>query len=138
MGVVLLSFEVEDRVDHVLEHFRSGETAVLRHMSHENRRQVAAFRGEEQVGCGLADLRDAAGRRRNLQRKHRLNRVHDEQRRLHAVDSLDETFETGFSEQIQRAGVHTQAIAAHLDLVFGFLARAIENGPVVLAKCDAA
>ena len=60
MGVVPLAFEVEDRIDDVLERLRPGQAPVFRHVSHYECRNVLAFRREQQLSGGFADLSDAA------------------------------------------------------------------------------
>ena len=100
--VMALAFEVQHRVDDVLERLRAGEAAVLRDVADEERRDVLALRREQQLRRRFAHLPDAAGRRLELQREHRLNRIDDHQRRLDARDLLEDPLEAGFGEQIQR------------------------------------
>ena len=69
------------------------------------------------------------GRRLELQRKHRLDRVDDHERRLDARDLLENALEARFGEQIQRRVADGQPLAARLDLMFRFLARAVQDGP---------
>ena len=73
-----LAFEVQHRVDDVLERLRTGEAAVLRDVADEERRDVLPLRGEQQLRRRLAHLADAAGRRLELQREDRLDRVDDD------------------------------------------------------------
>src|SRR4030095_1563672 len=63
-----------------------------------------------------------------LERKHRLDRVDDDQRRLDARDLVENALETRFGEQIQPRAAAGEAPAARFDLVLGFLARAVEDG----------
>ena len=126
--MMLLAFEVQDGVDDVLEHLRPGQAAVFRHVADEHRRQVPALRGEQQIGRGLPHLADAAGRRLHLERKDRLNRIDDEQRRLHAIDLLDQPLDARLGQQVERRAADAEALAAQLDLVLRFFARAVEDG----------
>ncbi len=112
MRVMLLAFEVEHRVDDVLEHLRAGEAAVLRHVADEDRRQIASLRGEEQIGRRLPHLADAARRGLHLQREHGLNGVDDQQRGLHAVDLLEQPLDAGLGQQIQRRAADAEPLAA--------------------------
>ena len=77
MRVVALAFEVEHGVDDVLERLGTGEAAVLGDVADEERRDVVALRGEQELRRRFADLADAAGRGLELQREHRLDRVDD-------------------------------------------------------------
>ena len=88
MRVVPLAFEVQHRVDDVLERLRSGEAAVLRDVADEDGRDVLSLRGKQKLRGGLAHLPDAAGRRLELDREDGLNRVDDHERRLEARRSL--------------------------------------------------
>ena len=63
----------------------------------------------------------------NLSREHRLDRVDDDERRLEARDLLEDPFERGFRQQVERSGADAESIAAALDLVLGLLARGVEH-----------
>ena len=69
------------------------------------------------------------GRRLELQREDRLNRIDDDQGRLDAGDLVEDAFEAGLGEQVERRVADREPLAARLDLVLGFLARAVEHGP---------
>ena len=90
--------------------------------------------GEQELRRRLAHLADAAGRRLELQREHRLHGVDDEQRRLDAADFLEDALDAGLGEQVQRRVADAETIAARLDLMLGLLARGIEHGADVCAK----
>ena len=101
-----LALEIQHRVDDVLERLRTGEAAVLRHVSDEQRRNVPPFRGEEQLGRRLTHLADTAWRRLELEREHGLDGIDDHEGRLDAGDFLEDALQTRFSEQIQRGVTH--------------------------------
>jgi hypothetical protein len=122
------AFEVQHGVDDVLERLGPGEAAVFRDVADEKGRHVASFRSEQQLRCRFAHLSDAAGRRLELERKHRLDGVDDDQRRLDARNLVENALEARFGEQIQRRVADGEPLAARFDLVLGFLARAVENG----------
>ncbi len=128
MGMMPLPFEVQDGVDHVLECFRAGKAAVLRHVPHEERGHVLSFRLEQQLGRGLADLAHAPRRRLELEREDRLNRIDDDERRLEADDLVEDVLETRFGEQIEGRVADREALTARLDLVLGFLPGAVQHG----------
>ena len=79
MRMMPLAFEVQHRVDDMLQGFWTREAALLGHVSDQERGNVVALRGEQKLGGGFPHLPDTAGRRLKLQREHRLNRVDDEE-----------------------------------------------------------
>ena len=127
MRMVALALEVEHRVDDVLERLGTGEAAVLRDVADEERRHVLSLGREQQLRRRFAHLADAARRRLELQREDRLDRIDDDQRRLDAGDFLEDPLEAGFREQIERRLPDREPLAARLDLVFRFLARAVQH-----------
>ena len=93
MRVMPLAFEVQHRVDDVLERLRPGEIAVLRDVADEHRRNVLSLRREEELRRGFAHLTDAAGRRLELDRKDGLHRVDDDERRLQPRDLFEDALD---------------------------------------------
>ena len=128
MRVMALAFEIQDRVDDVLQRLRAGEIAVLRDVADEHDRHVAALGGEQQMRRDLAHLADAARGGLKPRGKDRLNRIDDDERRLEPLDLFEDALEAGFGEQVQRRPVDRQPLAAQLDLMLGLFARAVENG----------
>ena len=128
--MVPLAFEVEHRVDHVLEHLGAGQRAVLGDVPDEERRQIVALGREQELRRGLPHLTDAAGRRLELEREHRLNRVDDEQARAHTPDLLEDALDAGLGQQVERRVADAEPLAARLHLVLGLLAGRVEHRPV--------
>ena len=128
MRVMTLAFEVQDGIDDVLERLGASQAAVLRDVADQERRNVVALCRKQELRRRLANLADAAGRRLKLQREHGLDRIHDHQRRLHAADFFENALDAGFGQQVERRIADAEAIAARLDLMFGFLARRVEDG----------
>ena len=58
--VVPVAFELQDRVDHVLEHPWPGEAAVLGDVADEHDGHVAVLRFDDQALCAPSDLADTA------------------------------------------------------------------------------
>ena len=129
MGVMPLAFEIEHRVDDVFQGFRAGEAAVFRDVAHEHNGNILSLRGEEQMRRHLAHLADAAGRRLKPSGKNRLYRVHDDERRLQALDLFKNALEAGFGEQVKRRAIDGETLSAQFDLMLGFFAGAVENRP---------
>ncbi len=127
MRMMALAFEVQHRVDDVLERLRAGEVAVLRDVADEHRRDVLSFRGEQKLRGRLAHLADAAGRRLELDREDGLDRVDDDERRLQPRDLFEDALDACLGQQVERRGADAKAIAAALDLVLGLFAGCVEN-----------
>jgi hypothetical protein len=127
LRVMALAFEIQHGVHDVLEGLGPGEAAVFRDVADEERRNVLALRGEQQLRGGFAHLSDAAGRRLELQRKHRLHGVDDDERRFDARDLLQDPLEARLGKQIQRRGADGEPLAARFDLMLRFLAGAIQH-----------
>src|SRR4029077_14912560 len=100
--MVALAFEIQHRVDDVLERFRSGEAAVLRDVADEEGRDVLSLGGEEQLRRRLAHLANAAGRRLTTQRADPPDLVDEDDRRSNPGDLLENALEARFGEQVQR------------------------------------
>ena len=127
MRMMALSFEIQHGIDNVLEGLGPGQAAVLRHVTDEEGRDVLTFRHKQQLRRGLAHLPDAPRRGLEFQREDRLHGVDDYEGRFDAGDLLQNPLEARLSEQIQRSIAHGQALAARLDLMFGFFPRAVEH-----------
>ncbi len=127
MRVVTLAFEVQDGVDDVLERLRSGEASVLGDVSDQEDRHVLPLGGEQQLRGRFAHLADAAGRRLKLQREDRLNRVHDDERRLDAGDLLEYALEARLRQQVQRRAADAKPLATRFDLMLRLFAGAVQH-----------
>ncbi len=127
--VVAFAFEVEHRVHDVLEGLGAGQAAVLGDVADQERRDVLALRREQQLRRRFADLPDAARRRLELERVDRLNRVDDHERRLDARHLLEDALEARFRQQIERRLADLETLTPRFDLVFRFLAGAVQHRP---------
>ncbi len=90
------------------------------------------LRGEEQLRGRLPHLADAAGRRLELQREHRLHRVDDDQGGPQTRDLFEDPLEAGLRQQIERRPAlvefrGAEPLSSGLDLMLGFLARAVQD-----------
>ena len=122
-----LAFEVEDRVDDVLEHARSRDRALLRDVADEEDRHVIAFRDLEQAGRAFAQLRNATGGRADRVGGHRLDGIDHGEDRPHATDRLDDRAEIGLALHVDLAALDAEATGPQLDLRRGLLARYIKD-----------
>ena len=129
VGVVPLPFEIQHRVDDVLERFRSGQAAFLGYVSDEEGRDVVPLRREQQLRRGFAHLADAARRRLKFHREDRLHRIHDHQRRFDTRNLFENPLQTRLGEQVQRRPADAEPFAARFDLMLRLLAGAVEDRP---------
>src|SRR5204863_4387447 len=100
----------------------------LRHVTDEKRGNVLSLRREQQLRRRFAHLADAAWRGLKLQGEDRLHRIDDDERGLDPRDLFENALEAAFRDQIERRLADVQPLAARFDLMFGFLAGAVENG----------
>src|SRR4029453_451500 len=112
MGVVPLTFEIEHRIDDMLERLGPGQTPVFRHVSHYECRNVLAFCGEQQLSGGFADLSDAARWGLELEGVDRLHRIDDDHHRLDSGDFLENSLETGLGQEIEGRVANGQPLPA--------------------------
>ena len=117
-----LTLEVEDGVDDVLECLRAGKASVFGDVADKKGRDVVTLGGEQELGGSLAHLTDAAGGGLKLEREHGLHRIHDQQPWSNATDFLEDAFDAGLGEQIERRIADAKPLAARLDMMLGFLA----------------
>ena len=73
-----IAFEVQHRVDDVLEHARAGDRAFLGDVADEEHDDAALLGEARQLRRAFAHLRDPAGRRRERLRVDRLDRIDDD------------------------------------------------------------
>ena len=73
-----VALEIQHRIDHVLEHARSGDLAFLGHVADQQHGGAAGLGKADQFGRAFAQLRDRAGSRIDALRIHRLDRIDDE------------------------------------------------------------
>ena len=112
----VLAFEIQHRVDHVLENARTGERPVLGDVSHEEDRDLQALGDGDELGGDLAHLADAA--RRGLQRRgrHRLDRVDDDRERPQPADLREHRLEGVLGEHDQPVRGQADPVGPQLDL----------------------
>ena len=134
MRVVALALERQHGVHHVLQYFRPREASVFRDVAHQHRRHVLPLGGKEKLRGGFPHLPDAARRRLEPARPHRLHRVDDHQRRLEAGDLFEDALDAGLRQEIERRRADAEPVAAALDLVLRLLAGRVEHGADVAGE----
>ena len=128
--MVALAFQIENGVDNVLEHARTGNGALLVDVTHEEDRDVAAFRQQHQPASALAHLADAAGCRGNVAHEDRLDGVDDGHHRPRLFEVLDDTVEVVLGQHHQSIALDAKALRPQLQLLHRLLARHVEHGPI--------
>ncbi len=94
-----IAFEVEHRIDDVLQHARAGDRAVLRHMADEHDDDAALLGEPRQLRRAFADLRDASRRRGQRLGVRRLDRIDDDDFGLLGRNRGDDGLELDLGQQ---------------------------------------
>ena len=126
--VAALALEVEHGVDHVLDHARPGDLAVLGDVADEDDGGAAALgESDELVGRG-ADLGDRAGGAVDAVGPQGLDRVDDRERRALGLEGGEDVAEAGAGGEPERRLREAEAGGAHPDLGGGLLAGDVDRG----------
>ena len=119
-----IALEIQHGVDHVLEHARPRERALLRHVADEQRRHVVRLRVAHELRRALAHLTHGARRRLQLLAEQRLDRIDREHAELFAgADASQDRLDTRLGQELERHLADAQALRAQPDLVERLLAR---------------
>jgi hypothetical protein len=111
-----VAFEVQDRVDDVLERLGAGNPAALRHVTDYDDRGARFLREAHEARGALADLSDVAWRALQIAGEHGLNGVDDHHRRCAIVGGGNDRLEQRLAQQLDLAGPVAQTIRAELHL----------------------
>ena len=126
--VAALALEAEHDIDHMLQHARAGDGAILGDMAHQHQRH-AIFLGiaDEFEGRG-AHLADGARRALDLVGMHGLDRIDHQQRgRLHAVQRGENVAHRGGGGQLDRRLGQPQPVGPQAHLPGRFLAADVDR-----------
>jgi hypothetical protein len=126
-GRVRVALEVEHRVDHVLEHARARERALLGHVADHAPRDAGLLGEARELRRALAHLRDRARRRLQLLGVQRLDRVDDRDRGLAASMRGDTRSSWISASSGTSAAVDAEAPRAQRDLRGRLLAAHVEH-----------
>ena len=119
-----IAFEVQHGVDHVLEHARPCERALLRDVADQQRRNVARLREPRELRGALAHLAHGARRRLQLLAEQRLDRIDGEHAELVARrDAREHRFDAGLREHVERRFADSETLRSQPDLLERLLAR---------------
>ena len=125
---VVVALKENRTVDHMLEHFRPGETAVLRDVTHQDQYGARLLGIAGQLRSAIPDLRHTAGGRRERLAVHHLNGVDNENLRFQRFSRRQDRVDIGFCHQPQLIRRQTQAIGAQSNLLRRLLTSHIERG----------
>jgi hypothetical protein len=107
------ALEREHRVDHVLDHARAGDLAVLGDMPDQDHGGAGTLGEADQVLRRATHLRDGAGRGVDHVGPHGLDRVDDDQARGRALrQGCDDVFNRGLSGELDRSTSETEPFGA--------------------------
>ena len=109
---VRFAFEVEHRVDQMLEQPRPGDRAVFGDVADDERRAAGALRELHERLRAVANLRDAAGVRFRFGQPDGLNRIDDERERRLRFEPIEHRAQIRFGKDEQPAASMRRACAA--------------------------
>ena len=124
---VRVAFEIQHRVHHVLQHARTGQRALFRHMADQHDGGAAGLGGTCEMRGALAHLRHRARRRGQLLRIHRLDGVDHRDGRLVRRQRGEDFFQLDLGQHLHLRAVQPQAPCTQCDLGAAFLARHVEG-----------
>ena len=127
VGCVRLALKIEHTVDHVLEHLRPCDDALLVDVADDENGHTAALAVLHQAHRAVLDLRDRAGRGGFVVREQGLDGVDDQNVRLEAVCGVQNLVQIGLAEEKQLVAVDPQTLGAELELTGALLAGDIEH-----------
>ncbi|ULA58433.1 MAG: hypothetical protein LZF60_50167 [Nitrospira sp.] len=125
--VALVAFEVQHRIDDMFQQAWARNRAFLRDMSDDEHGHIIALRKPHQLAGHFLHLADTARRRCQLLGIDRLNRIHDNRRRLDLLNGFENLFEGCLSENEQMLAADAKPFTPHLDLPGRLLAGDIQD-----------
>jgi hypothetical protein len=114
--VEAFAFEVQDRVDHVLEDLRAGDRAILGHVTDQEDWRAARLGQLQKAQGALAQLGNAAREGLDVGGHDRLDRVDHREIGLASADGLDDGVGIGFAQEQQIARMQAHSPRAQADL----------------------
>ena len=120
------AFEIEHRVDQVFEQSRTGNRAVLGHVTDDEGRAPGAFGVFHQRLRAVADLGDAAGVGFGFGQPHGLDRVDQKRRRPAPFELVEHGAQVRFRIDENRC-VDLQTLRAQFHLGGGFFAADVDD-----------
>ena len=125
--VMAVSLEGQDRVDDVLEGARTGERAVLGHVTDEDDRDAPLLRDAHEAMRAPSDLGHRPRGRRDRGVLDRLDRVDDDEVGGDLVELGDDGVEVGLRRQPEPVGEGAEALRPQPDLLARLLGRHVQG-----------
>ena len=130
------AFEIEHRVDHVLDDARAGDLAFLGDMADQHDRGTCGFRIADDALRRGAHLCDRAGRRISEVGPKRLDGIEDDEIGPPAFgDRRQDVLDIGLGGEFDRRRGRAEALGAQPDLRHGFLARHVDDPVTAIGEC---
>src|SRR5919197_73216 len=129
-----LAFEVESRIDAVLERLGSGDAAALGDVTDEQDRRARVFREAHETRRAFAHLPHVAGRALERFGVGRLHRVEQHNARLELRGVVHDRLEARLAENVDGARLLLQPIGAQSQLIRRFFARDVKRGDALILE----
>ena len=126
--VAALPLESHDHVDHVFQHARASNAAILGHVADQHQRRAAFLGIADQFEGRGADLADRAGGAFNLIGMHGLDRIDHQQRRgFHLAERGENIAHRSGRGELDRRRAQTKPLCPQAHLPGGFLTADIDH-----------
>ena len=125
-----LAVELQDHVDDMLEHLRSGQAALLRNMAHEEHGDALFFRHALEHCRSLAHLSQTARQPVDISRSHGLNGIDDHKLRADPLDLVQDVRDVRLARDENALRQRFESLCAQPDLSGRFFARDVQNRTV--------
>ena len=132
--VAAFAFEIENGVDHVFDHTRTGDLAFLGDMADEDDADALSFGEGRQLVRSGADLADRAGGAIDRVQPHGLDRIDDGEVRGFFFERCQDVSEVCFSGEFDRGVSKAEPAGAQADLAGGLFARDIDRFQSLFGK----
>ena len=127
-----LAFEIQHRVDDVLECLRTGDSSFACDVSNDEHGDPRFFRKAHQPCRALTHLSDASGCTIEIRSEYRLDRIDDENRRRLGGGSRNDRLEQCLPEEIDIARLIRKPVSSQLHLERRLLSRDVQRS---VARC---
>src|SRR5262245_42849531 len=117
MRMLSRAFEIQNRIDDMLERLWSGNGAIFCDVPNEENGNMILFRPEQQLRCDFSHLTDAAGSHFKLFAECCLYRINDQHFGCELFRRCKNFLDGHFGIDMKVASLDVQPLATHLDLM---------------------
>src|SRR5262245_50830374 len=125
MRMLSRAFEIQNRIDNMLERLWSGNGAIFCDVANEENGNMILFRPEQKLGCDFSHLTDTAGRHFKFFAESCLYRIYDQHLGRELLRGCKNFLDGHFGIDVKVARLDVQALATHLDLMRGLFTRGV-------------